>query len=261
MIVKVFKEVGSTNDELRRMVDRGEVSDEFSAIRADFQTKGRGQVGNGWESQAGKNVLLSVYAKPAGVSVDRQFLISIAVSLAIVDALEPFLPQDFRPKLKIKWPNDIYVADSKMAGILIENRLRGRDVYDSIIGVGLNVNQLFFRTEPPNPVSVKLLTGFDADVEEIASQLDSSISSRLQQLGQIDDDTLRRDYFSHLYRADGGYHDFADRAGRFSARVAGVGPDGRLSLSLPGGETRSYLFKEVEHVIPLIGGGEVTPNL
>ncbi len=261
MEIRNFKELRSTSDELRQMVDRGEVTDPLTAIRADFQTRGRGQVGNGWESEPGSNLLISVYVRPREVSVDRQFIISMAVSLAVVDTVRGVLPRRLWPALKIKWPNDIYVGERKLSGILIENRLCGRAISDSIIGVGLNVNQLAFHSDAPNPVSIRQLTGRAEGIGAMARSLVTSISAWMTLVDSAEDAIVMRDYWAALFRADGMCHDFADGNGRFTARIDSVAPDGRLSLALPGGETRSYLFKEVEHVILLKDGSEVTPNL
>lgn len=256
-----FDELRSTSDELRRMADEGRALEPFDAIRADFQTAGRGQVGNAWESERGRNLLISVYARPKGVDVARQFVVSMAVSIAVAETAAALLPSCVRGLVRIKWPNDIYVGDRKLAGILVENRLSGRLIGDTIIGVGLNLNQEVFRSSAPNPVSVKNLAAVDSDVEAVAEALVRALRLRLAMADEGDDTELMRLYWGSLYRADGAPHPFADAWGRFSARIAAVMPDGRMELVTTDGQRRSYLFKEVEHVIALPGGGEITPNL
>ncbi len=261
MSIKHYQSIVSTSDELRRQVDNGEISEPFDAIRADYQSRGRGQVGNGWESQSGKNLLISVMAKPQSVDVSRQFVVSMAVSIATTDTIAPLLTPDIRTRLKIKWPNDIYVGDGKMVGILVENRLTGRSIADTIIGIGMNVNQEEFISDAPNPISIKQLTGLCNDLDAIADNLIINLRLRLGQVDDHDDATLMREYWSKLYRADGKEHLFADQGGRFMATMTSIAPDGRLTLTTSQGERRDYLFKEVEHVIRTESGREVTPNL
>ncbi len=253
-------ETASTSDELRRMADRGEAPDDFTTIIADFQTAGRGQVGNHWESEAGQNLLLSTILRPKGVDVSRQFLLSMAVSLAVTDALATVLPAHAQPLLKIKWPNDIYVAHGKMVGILVENRLRGREIADVIVGAGVNVNQTIFRSNAPNPLSVKNVKGQDTDVMTLAHALLRSLRLRMGFLADGREADLAREYMTKLYNADGDLHPFADAHGRFLGRIISVAPDGRLTLETEAGERRQYTFKEVEHVVPT-PHGPVTPNL
>ena len=128
-------------------------------VVADYQTAGRGCGTNRWESERGKNLLFSVMLHPENVPANRQFQISRAISLAIVDALGEWVGD-----LSIKWPNDIYWRNGKLAGILIENSLQGSMIRDSIIGVGLNVNQRAFHSDAPNPVSMYQLTGQETDI-------------------------------------------------------------------------------------------------
>lgn len=261
MSIRQYTELRSTSDELRRLADEGAPLEPYDAIRADFQSRGRGQVGNSWESEAGRNLLISVYARPQGVDVARQFIVSMAVSLAVAGTVASLLPAEKKDAVRIKWPNDIYVGDGKLCGILVENRLCGRMIDDTIIGVGLNVNQEVFTSPAPNPVSIKNLTGRETDIDAVAEALVRTLRLYLSMADSGDDATILRLYWARLYRADGHDHEFADASGRFMARIAAVMPDGRLELVTSAGERRSYTFKEVEHVIALPGGGTVTPNL
>lgn len=260
MSVIFFDELRSTSDELRRMADEGRM-EPFDAVRADFQTSGRGQVGNSWESERGRNLLLSVYARPQGVDVARQFIVSMAVSLAVAETAAALLPSALRDSVRIKWPNDIYAGDSKMSGILVENRLRGRLIADTVIGVGLNLNQEVFLSPAPNPVSTKNLGAAEADVAAVADALIAALRLRLAMADEGDDAEIMRLYWSRLYRADGAEHEFADVEGHFMARVAAVRPDGRIELAMADGQRRLYSFKEVEHVIAMPDGRGITPNL
>lgn len=246
----------STSDVLRQMSAQGEANDDLTSVIADFQSAGRGQLGNSWESQDGKNLLISTIIHPADHDVARQFLISMAAALAVRDAVCAFLPQQLHNAVKIKWPNDVYVNDLKISGILVENQLRGRLISESIIGVGLNVNQVDF-SHAPNPASIKMFTATDTPIADVA---DSFLRALRLRADAMSDPQLARDFWNCLYRADGDFHAFTDANGRFLARIASIDPDGRLHLELQDHSRRSFLFKEVEYVIPS-SRGDITPNI
>lgn len=211
------------------------------------QTSGRGQTGNNWESEDGMNLTFSMLLKPTSLEASRQFALSEAVSLAIIDVVEPLVP----PGLSVKWPNDIYHDNKKLAGLLIENSLRGKLVEWSIAGVGLNVNQERFLSPAPNPVSIKQLSGQDNDTDELLHLVCESIDRRF---GMIADSEgihqLHADYLSHLYRNDGHPHVFSLPDGeRFAATIKTVQPDGQLVLTLDDGSTHTFAFKQVQHCI------------
>jgi len=136
--------IHSTNSLMYDEVSNTPDLNEGYVIRTDYQTSGRGQIGNTWESKSGKNLL-----------AEDQFLVSKIICLSLVELLNEY---DLE-KVRIKWPNDIYVGDKKIAGILIQNMLQGKQIKASIIGIGLNVNQEFFESEAPNPTSLKLRIG------------------------------------------------------------------------------------------------------
>lgn len=246
----------STSDVLRQMSARGEANDDLTSVIADFQSAGRGQLGNSWESQDGKNLLISTILHPADHDVARQFLISMAAALAVRDAVCAALPSRLHNAVKIKWPNDVYVNDLKISGILVENQLRGRLISESIIGVGLNVNQVDF-SHAPNPASIKMFTSVDTPVADVA---DSFLRALRLRADVMSEPQLVSDFWNCLYRADGDFHAFADANGRFLARIASIDPDGRLHLELQDHSRRSFIFKEVEYVIPS-SRGDITPNI
>ena len=146
-------ETNSTNNYLRELL-AGDALPEGSLVIADFQTAGKGQVGNSWESEARKNLMFSLLLYPDFLPANRQFLISQIASLSVKETLDGYIDS-----VTVKWPNDIYWKDRKICGMLIENDLSGQHLYCSVIGIGLNINQEVFRSNAPNPVSLTQITG------------------------------------------------------------------------------------------------------
>ena len=176
-----------------------------------------------------------------------QFYLSEASALAVVEALTALAGDGFT----VKWPNDVYWQDKKICGMLLENSLDGSDIATCIVGIGLNVNQECFVSDAPNPVSLLNITGQEHDLESLLKR----VCSRIEQLvSTLDDATAReqlhRQYMAALYRNDGQQHLWEDAAGhRFMASVAGIAPDGTLTLQHEDGTRHDYLFKEVKHII------------
>ena len=218
-----------------------------TVIYTPSQTAGRGQKGNSWESEDGKNLTFSMLLKRPPVKARDQFYLSEAAALAVVEALTAEAGDGFT----VKWPNDVYWLDKKVCGMLIESSLDGSDIVTSIVGIGINVNQERFLSDAPNPVSLKGITGHEHDLMTLLKRVCSRIEQLVESLG---DDAARqqlhRQYMVALYRNDGQQHPYEDAAGhRFMASVAGIAPDGTLTLRHDDGSTRDYLFKEVKHII------------
>ena len=163
MKITRFKTLDSTNKYLQNLLEEC-VDIVDNVVVTEFQSSGRGQGKNVWESEAGKNLLFSVAVDMSYLKAENQFLLTQMVSVAMIDVLKKYLPEE---SLFIKWPNDIYFNNKKIAGILIKNEIKGMMLGTSIIGVGLNVNQESFGENLPNPISMKMITGKDYDLEEI----------------------------------------------------------------------------------------------
>ena len=229
----------STNTLLKQLAAEGNPP-EF--IYAGFQTAGRGQTGNGWESEANKNLLCSILLPPR----KNLFELNVAVSVAV----QRLLGEDFT----IKWPNDIYWQDKKVAGILIENAIIGNEIKYSIAGIGLNVNQTKWKTDAPNPVSLKQIHGTDFDIDVLMQQLYAEMMKAL-------DENVWEDYIAHLYRREGWWY-FAEREvsvvpsrvltehveNMFLAQIKEVTEQGELVLQTKEG-TKKYHFKEIQFVL------------
>ncbi|MGM9844751.1 MAG: biotin--[acetyl-CoA-carboxylase] ligase [Muribaculaceae bacterium] len=210
-------------------------------VAARTQSAGRGQRGNSWEAEPGANLTFSMLLRPAELAPARQFELSMAVSLAIVDVLDGLLPHPL--SAQIKWPNDIYVTDKKICGILIEHSLTGSKIQHTIVGIGLNVNQQQFFSDAPNPVSLIHLTGHTTPPEPLLQQLAQAIIAATR---SYDTASLRRRYFAKLYRGTG-LHPYIDTGSgeRFLAEIADVAADGIITLRKADGNERRYAFKEV----------------
>lgn len=224
-------------------------------IRTDFQTAGRGQAGNGWESEKGKNLLFSTLLRYSELPAASQWRLSMLVAVALWDVLAKYLPSK---ELRIKWPNDIYVGDKKLVGILIENILSGKNVGYSIIGIGVNVNQTKWQSDAPNPISMQQVTGKEYDVETL---LDEWISS-LKCFEKQETSVIYETYMQRLYRHEG-WHEYVERKvsvtptaiaqkgieGVFVAQIKDVTEQGELELQKENGEISRYHFKQIRFVI------------
>ena len=220
-----------------------------SVIVAGEQTAGRGQRGNSWESEPGKNLTFSILLKPQKIEARRQFELSMSVALSLRDAIADIVGA--AAEITVKWPNDIYADDSKICGILIENTLSGTVILHSVVGAGININQRRFVSNAPNPVSVVMLTGrehdLDAAMEAIAARVVDDFD-RYEAV--VDAENLRQRYMSHLWRRKG-FHSYRDAATgeSFEAEITYVDLAGPMTLRRPDGTTHTYAFKEVAAVL------------
>ena len=209
-------------------------------VVADYQTAGKGCGTNSWESERGKNLTFSMLIHPTDIPASQQFRITEVVSVALCEVLERYLLTV--PEPSIKWPNDIYMGDKKICGVLIENRLQGNVIVDSIIGIGLNVNQTEFVSDAPNPVSLRQLLGREIDREALLHDF-------LETLETVSSsETTYSAYRNKLFRM-GKQAVFSDETGRFEGTIQDVETDGRLLIKDLSGQARRYAFKEVQFVI------------
>ena len=229
-----FTHIDETDSTNRWLKEHGGKED--MVVWTDYQTAGRGCGTNTWESERGKNLLFSVLIHPTDIVVNRQFHISMAISLAICEALGQHIGD-----LSIKWPNDIYWRNGKIGGILIENTLQGMTIKESIIGVGLNVNQRVFKSDAPNPVSLWQICEHETDCEQLLHDILRCFKKYYVQ-------DVRKQYRSMLYRRQG-FHPYTDQNGVFMAAIHDVEDDGHLVLRDESGNDRRYAFKEVQFVI------------
>lgn len=237
-----ISETNSTNNYLKELLQTQNV-DEGTVVWADFQSAGKGQRGNGWESEAGKNILFSIVLFPGFIKAGEQFILSQIVSLAVANCL-----QEYTEGISIKWPNDIYWNEKKICGILLENTILEDNIGHSVAGIGININQENFRSEAPNPVSLKQITNRDYNLEEILKTVVDNINAYYQQIKIGKTYSLIKQYKESLFRKDG-YHLYNDGISNFLARIQDVDSSGILILKTKEGEERHFAFKEVKYII------------
>lgn len=219
----------------------------ITLITTDHQTAGRGQRGNTWEAEKGKNLLFSLVLQPHNIPSSQQFIICELISVAICKSLSSYIPD-----IHIKWPNDIYYKDFKLCGILIEHDIEGMNLSRSIIGVGINVNQAKFISNAPNPISLRQILGHEVERESLLDEIVANFKELYTQytstIPTLDRKTLHTHYTTLLYRKDITATYF-DTQGHFSAILRTVELDGRLILEDTQRGSRSFLFKEVSYVL------------
>ena len=241
-----IKATHSTNTLLKELLAKGEWPEGERFLYTGFQTAGRGQAGNGWESEEGKNLLCSILLPPKKELFDLNVLTAVAV--------QRLLGEGFT----IKWPNDIYYGDKKVAGILIENAIIGNEIKYSIAGIGLNVNQTTFLSSAPNPVSLKQISGKETDIDALMQAL----MTQIEALEAMDEAQVWAYYRDHLYRREG-FWPFVEREvstaptmnaekgaeGIFLAKIENVRTNGEIELRDQAGNLRIYHFKQVRYVL------------
>ena len=198
MKITHFKTLESTNQYLQNLLNEG-VDIVNNIVVTDFQTSGKGQGKNVWQSENGKNLLFSIALDMSFLKAENQFLLTQIVSVTMIDVLKKYLPEE---SLFIKWPNDIYFNDKKIAGILIKNEIKGMMMGTSIIGIGLNVNQTSFDESLPNPISMKMITGKEYNLETLLNDIcfELKTNANNQQPTTNSQQPTANSYTNKLYR-------------------------------------------------------------
>ena len=237
-IIKL-SDTASTNDYLL-----GLNTDQELCVVTDYQSAGKGMGTNTWESEPGKNLLFSILLHPTWLPINKQYLLSMAEAVAIVEVLGD--------GFEIKWPNDIYYGDKKLSGTRIDINLQGSNLKDVIIGTGINVNQEVFLSDAPNPVSLKNITGKEHDRDTLLRDILEKFSVYYTKLQK---DFLRPSldgmrswidyqYHKNLYRRTG-LHTYADKNGTFQAEIVRVAENGIITFRRKDGTLSQYEFKEL----------------
>ncbi len=247
IVLHQYDHLDSTNEEALRLIadDRAK---EGLVLQTYKQKQGRGTGKNKWESESGKNLTFSMILQPHFLEPSQQFVLTEMVSLALFEVVEHRLGAEH---LSIKWPNDLWFKDKKLAGVLVQNRIKGNQLDFSVIGVGLNVNQKKFLSDAPNPASLLHFTGKEENLPGLLDEI-------LKQLGyyydkiETDIKSLEDLYLQKLYRIDE-WGEYCDEAGVFTAKITGIDQYGRLLMTDRQGNLRVYGFKEVTFLPEQLG--------
>ena len=224
-------DTASTNDFLL-----GLNTDQELCVVTDYQSAGKGMGTNTWESEPGKNLLFSILLHPTWLPINKQYLLSMAEAVAIVEVLGK--------GFEIKWPNDIYYGDKKLSGTRIDVNLQGSSLKDVIIGTGINVNQEFFHSDAPNPVSLKNITSQEHDCDTLLHNILERFYIYYNKVQESPQEVVRL-YHEHLYRRTG-LHTFADKDGTFQAEIVSVANNGIITLRRTDSTLSHYEFKELK---------------
>jgi BirA family transcriptional regulator, biotin operon repressor / biotin---[acetyl-CoA-carboxylase] ligase len=236
-----YDSLTSTNTEAVSLLKTAE-PDEGTVICAGFQSAGRGQSGNRWESEKGKNLLFSVILYPRSVNAEEQFLVSMTISLGICDFLDRHIKG-----VRIKWPNDILTGNDKIAGILIETSILGSEIESLVAGIGLNLNQDAFPDFHPRPVSLKMATDKEYDILTCLKELLPDLDRRYKHLLYGDRESIKKDYIERLYRFLE-WSRFSTAGRTFTGRITDVSVSGQVSIEEQGSGIRKFSFKEFSYL-------------
>jgi BirA family biotin operon repressor/biotin-[acetyl-CoA-carboxylase] ligase len=239
-----LEKIDSTNKYVLRLLDENKRFDEGTVIAADFQYAGKGQDKNQWESEAGKNLTLSIILQPIFMKIEKQFMLNKIIALSVFSFINSFGIKN----TSIKWPNDIYIGNKKVAGILINNTIQG-NLYDyCVAGLGININQEKFISNAPNPISIKQISGKEYNINECLNTLCSITQEWYNNLKNEKTNIINTAYIEALFQYNK-YCKYIIRGKSVKAKITGISEYGRLILQTKENETYSCDFKEIEFVI------------
>lgn len=233
--------IDSTNEFLKKLKRESHLAD-FTVVTADFQSQGKGQMGTIWESESGKNQILSVLKRFKNFTTQHQFAISLATSIAVYKALNEFIPD----KLRIKWPNDILSDGLKIAGILIENTINDSLIVDSVIGIGINVNQDIFNDAIQKVTSLKLKLNTLVDRDLLLNNLLINLEKEFLKVANHEFSILKEEYESLLYKKEIPTMFEDNRNCKFLGIIKGVSDLGQLQVYTEDEKLRTFNLKEIK---------------
>ncbi|MFC5624925.1 biotin--[acetyl-CoA-carboxylase] ligase [Algoriphagus winogradskyi] len=235
--VHFLPECHSTNDIALNLV-RQKRALEGSIVICDHQSKGKGQRGNSWSSQAGQNLTFSLILRPDFMDITEQFYLNMAISNSLKQML-----QDYVPTIEVKWPNDLVVPGyGKIGGILIENTFSGKEWEFAVVGIGLNVNQVDFESNRAS--SIKLITGSEINLEELFRLLITQIEQGYIQLKKGKWKEIKQEYLMNLYRKEI-WANYSSNGEQFEGKIVGISADGKLKIELKNAEIAVFGLKEI----------------
>ncbi|MEO0341732.1 MAG: biotin--[acetyl-CoA-carboxylase] ligase [Bacteroidota bacterium] len=236
-----FDVLPSTNTYAQELLSKSRPAD-GTAIITDHQYQGRGQIGTTWDSEAGQNITLSVILYPKFLQARQQFLLSQAIAIGV----SSFIAELVEKEVWIKWPNDIYIEDRKVCGLLIQNAISGRSLQNAIIGIGINLNQTQFADQLKKATSIAIETGRHHTVFDILPDLFQAIERNYLLLRKGEYDSIRELYLKRLYRYQT-WQQYEDNSGQiFRGRILGVSEQGELQIQSEVETIRSFALKEIK---------------
>ncbi len=241
-----IESTASTNNYAIGQVRDNEVK-EGTVFLAYEQTAGKGQMHNYWESEPGMNLTFSIIIKPYFLEIRQQFMLSKVICLGIEEYLSTIVED-----VKIKWPNDIYVGGKKICGILIENSIMNGNILQSVVGIGLNVNQYKFVSDAPNPISLKILKNREYKTDHVLKDLLHSIDYYYQKLKSGNAHDINVAFAQKLYQLNE-LKWYKDEKHTYQGEILGVNEIGQLLIQELGGEIHTYHFKEVTYLSDVTG--------
>jgi BirA family biotin operon repressor/biotin-[acetyl-CoA-carboxylase] ligase len=223
--ILTYKEITSTNDLMKQLVANSKPLAEGTVIMAEHQTAGKGQQQNGWHSEAGKNLTFSLLLNPLFLSPQNAFDLVACVGLGVIKPLQQVLGNQVR----LKWPNDIYYGQKKLGGILIENSIAGEAIKNTVVGIGININQENFPSHLPNPVSIIQILQQNYDIKEVLLQICGGIEFYYLKLKAGKSEEIKQEYLDNLY-GFGEELTFQTKDEVFKGEICTVNPFGLLGV-------------------------------
>jgi len=240
--VQYFDSLPSTNVQAAQNIQEG-TAQNGQVIWTRDQTRGKGNGTNHWESEKGKNLTFSLVVKPQFLKPAEQFVLTQLISIVLYETLSDILSPE---RLFIKWPNDLYYDKKKIAGVLIQNYVKGQQINFAVIGVGLNVNQKIFHSDAPNPASIIHFTGKEIEIRPLLDEILKKFENHYDALYDAEKRMeLREKYLEHLYLRNQ-WTDFSDESGTFSGKITGINDYGQLHIEDRDGNQKTYGFKEIK---------------
>jgi BirA family transcriptional regulator, biotin operon repressor / biotin---[acetyl-CoA-carboxylase] ligase len=232
--------IDSTNDFLKEL-SKKQVVENFTVVVAKTQTKGKGQMGSSWDSESGKNLIMSILIKDILRNIDEIFHLNVAVALSVIQVLEEFN----LPKLSIKWPNDIMSDTKKLCGILIENSFKSDSKIESVVGIGLNINQKAFNNLP-KASSMLVVMHREFDLDAILNRLIFQIKKNCSLIVSNQEDKLWNDFHNYLFKMNVPMPFEDANKLRFMGIIQGITNEGKLQLILEDDSIKTFGIKEIQ---------------
>ena len=233
-------QVDSTNAHLINMLKSEDVLEGTSVV-TDFQLDGRGQRGKGWSAQQGKSLCFSIVLYPDFIAPNGQFTLNMMISVALLKALKTYVED-----LSIKWPNDIYYGEQKLAGILIQNIIAAEKIDNSVVGIGVNVNETSFPDDLPNPVSLNNILDVDLEIEQVHQRIVAEIQILYDHLKMVDFQLIQNFYLDHLFGLNV-EREYVVGEIKHIGSIAGISAQGKLQVFM-GQDIKEFQFGDIEYV-------------